>query len=33
MTGEMACARCGLRVCETLFVRLGLLRLGGVDVA
>lgn len=33
MTGEMACARCGLRVCETLLVRFGLLRMEGVDVA
>lgn len=33
MTGEPACARCGLRVCETLLVRLGLLRMEGVDVA
>ena len=33
MTGEMACTRCGLRVCETLLVRLGLLRMEGVDVA
>ena len=33
MTGEMACARCGLRVCETLLVRFGLLRMDGVDVA
>lgn len=33
MTGEMDCARCGLRVCETLLVRLGLLRMEGVDAA
>lgn len=33
MTGEMACARCGLRVCETLLVRFGLLRMEDVDVA
>lgn len=33
MTGEMECARCGLRVCETLLVRLGLLRMEGVDAA
>ena len=33
MTGEMACARCELRVCETLPVHLGLLRMEGVDVA
>lgn len=33
MTGEMACARCGLRVCETLLVRLGLLRMEGVDAS
>lgn len=33
MMGEMACARCGLRVCETLLVRFGLLRMEGVDVA
>lgn len=33
MTGEMACARCGLCVCETLLVHLGLLRMEGVDVA
>lgn len=33
MTGEMAYARCGLRVCETLPVHLGLLRMEGVDVA
>ena len=33
MAGEMDCARCGLRVCETLLVRLGLLRMEGVDVA
>lgn len=33
MTGEMACARCGLRVCETLLVRFGLLRMEGADVA
>ena len=33
MTGEMDCARCGLRVCETLLVRLGLLRMEGVNVA
>ena len=33
MTGELGCARCGLRVCETLLVRLGLLRMEGVDVA
>ena len=33
MTGELDCARCGLRVCETLLVRLGLLRMEGVDVA
>lgn len=33
MTGEMACARCGLRVCETLPVHLGLLRMEGVDAS
>lgn len=33
MMGEMACARCGLRVCETLLVRFGLLRMEDVDVA
>ena len=33
MTGEMACARCGVRVCETLLVRLGLLRMEGVDAS
>ena len=33
MTGEMACACCGLRVCETLLVRFGLLRMEDVDVA
>ena len=33
MMGEMECARCGLRVCETLLVRLGLLRMEGVDAA
>lgn len=33
MTGEMAYARCGLRVCETLLVRFGLLRMEDVDVA
>lgn len=33
MTGEMDCARCGLRVCETLLVRFGLLRMEDVDVA
>lgn len=33
MMGEMACARCGLRVCETLLVRLGLLRMEGVDAS
>lgn len=33
MTGEMACARCGLRVCETLLVRFGLLRMEGVDTS
>ena len=32
MTGEMACARCGLRVCETLPVHLGLLRMEGVEM-
>ncbi len=33
MTGEMACARCGLRVCGTLLVHLGLLRMDGVDAS
>lgn len=33
MTGEMACARCGLRVCETMLVRFGLLRMEGVDAS
>lgn len=33
MTGEMDCARYWLRVCETLLVRFGLLRMEGVDVA
>lgn len=33
MTGEMACARCGLRVCETLLVRFGLLRMEGFDAS
>lgn len=33
MTGEMDCARCGLRVCETLLVHLGLLRMEGVDAS
>lgn len=33
MTGEMACARCGLRACETLLVPLGLLRMEGVDAS
>lgn len=33
MTGEISCARCGLRVCETLLVRFGLLRMEDVDVA
>ncbi len=33
MTGKMACARCGLRVCETLLVHLGLLRMEGVDAS
>lgn len=33
MTGEMACARCGLRVCETLLVHFGLLRMEGVDAS
>lgn len=33
MMGEMACARCGLRVCETLLVHLGLLRMEGVDAS
>ncbi len=33
MTGEMACALYWLRVCETLLVCLGLLRMEGVDVA
>lgn len=33
MTGEMDCVRCGLRVCETLPVHLGLSRMEGVDVA
>lgn len=31
--GEMVCARCGLRVCETLLVHLGLLRMEGVDAS
>ena len=33
MMGKMTCARCGLRVCETLLVHLGLLRMEGVDAA
>lgn len=33
MTGEISCARCGLRVCETLPARLGLLRMEGVDAS
>lgn len=33
MMGEMACARCGLRLCETLLVHLGLLRMEGVDAS
>lgn len=33
MMGKMACARYWLRVCETLPVHLGLLRMEGVDVA
>ncbi len=33
MTGEMACARCGLRVCETLLVRFGLLHTEGIDAS
>ena len=33
MTGKMACACCGLRVCETLLVHLGLLRMEGVDAS
>lgn len=32
MTEEMACARCGLRACETLLMRLGLLHTEGVEV-
>lgn len=30
MMGEMACTRYWLRVCETLLVRFGLLRMEGV---
>ena len=33
MTGERAGGRCGVRVCETLLVRLGLLRMEDGDVA
>lgn len=33
MMGKMTCARCGLRVCETLLVRFGLLRMEGVDAS
>lgn len=33
MTEEMICARCGLRACETLLMRLGLLRMEGVDAS
>lgn len=33
MMGEMACALYWLRVCETLLVRFGLLRMEGVDAS
>ena len=33
MMGKMTCARCGLRLCETLLVHLGLLRMEGVDAS
>lgn len=33
MMGKMTCALYWLRVCETLLVRLGLLRMEGVNVA